>query len=134
MIRRPPRSTLFPYTTLFRSREPDLVPVAREGALGLERGEERREHPLVGAARSHPQLLTRHPGLEWVGAVEGLQGREDERPEARRALGMEVPLAIDHEHPALRHEAVEQAAELLGPEGHAAEQGREPRPRTADVT
>src|SRR3712207_7748890 len=23
MIRRPPRSTLFPYTTLFRSREPD---------------------------------------------------------------------------------------------------------------
>jgi len=31
MIRRPPRSTLFPYTTLFRSREdqaeePDAVP------------------------------------------------------------------------------------------------------------
>src|SRR2546422_5742296 len=29
MIRRPPRSTLFPYTTLFRSREPGNV-VARE--------------------------------------------------------------------------------------------------------
>src|SRR5256885_17056979 len=28
MIRRPPRSTLFPYTTLFRSREPDLETVA----------------------------------------------------------------------------------------------------------
>src|SRR3712207_6848728 len=26
MIRRPPRSTLFPYTTLFRSRLPDYVP------------------------------------------------------------------------------------------------------------
>src|SRR5256885_8261487 len=25
MIRRPPRSTLFPYTTLFRSRERDIV-------------------------------------------------------------------------------------------------------------
>src|SRR4051812_49858520 len=25
MFRRPPRSTLFPYTTLFRSRDPDLV-------------------------------------------------------------------------------------------------------------
>src|SRR3712207_9577841 len=25
MIRRPPRSTLFPYTTLFRSNEPELV-------------------------------------------------------------------------------------------------------------
>src|SRR2546422_7177574 len=35
MIRRPPRSTLFPYTTLFRSREPDgtehrLIGVYRE--------------------------------------------------------------------------------------------------------
>src|SRR3712207_7486567 len=27
MIRRPPRSTLFPYTTLFRSREEDLLRV-----------------------------------------------------------------------------------------------------------
>src|SRR5256886_13505125 len=27
MIRRPPRSTLFPYTTLFRSREGDLLSV-----------------------------------------------------------------------------------------------------------
>src|SRR2546422_7263621 len=25
MIRRPPRSTLFPYTTLFRSRDPELL-------------------------------------------------------------------------------------------------------------
>src|SRR2546422_5521480 len=31
MIRRPPRSTLFPYTTLFRSR----VELAGEGAAGL---------------------------------------------------------------------------------------------------
>src|SRR3712207_7488586 len=28
MIRRPPRSTLFPYTTLFRSPEPDAGPEA----------------------------------------------------------------------------------------------------------
>src|SRR5258705_6858429 len=28
MIRRPPRSTLFPYTTLFRSPSPSLVPSA----------------------------------------------------------------------------------------------------------
>src|SRR3712207_8805477 len=34
MIRRPPRSTLFPYTTLFRSG--DLVAVLLELALGLE--------------------------------------------------------------------------------------------------
>src|SRR3712207_8530149 len=30
MIRRPPRSTLFPYTTLFRSRDPVLVEVLEQ--------------------------------------------------------------------------------------------------------
>src|SRR2546430_13594948 len=38
MIRRPPRSTLFPYTTLFRSRAPSLVqrvPQQRDGRVGL---------------------------------------------------------------------------------------------------
>src|SRR5438132_12809002 len=31
MIRRPPRSTLFPYTTLFRSGGPAIETLAREG-------------------------------------------------------------------------------------------------------
>src|SRR3712207_7851028 len=35
MIRRPPRSTLFPYTTLFRSVE-DLPSPVKHGALELE--------------------------------------------------------------------------------------------------
>src|SRR3712207_4088031 len=33
MIRRPPRSTLFPYTTLFRSRRPPEVPAERVGVV-----------------------------------------------------------------------------------------------------
>src|SRR4051794_41602515 len=33
MIRRPPRSTLFPYTTLFRSGEPAVAPEPRELAV-----------------------------------------------------------------------------------------------------
>src|SRR3712207_8399522 len=37
MIRRPPRSTLFPYTTLFRS-EPRLPPDAARDALPRQRG------------------------------------------------------------------------------------------------
>src|SRR3712207_8099800 len=41
MIRRPPRSTLFPYTTLFRSRES-----GRHGGRGHEQGGERRQGPL----------------------------------------------------------------------------------------
>src|SRR3712207_7355921 len=41
MIRRPPRSTLFPYTTLFRSdlagvRDPGMVPAALLVAVGAE--------------------------------------------------------------------------------------------------
>src|SRR3712207_8572263 len=38
MIRRPPRSTLFPYTTLFRS---DAVGAGREHDLGVARAGER---------------------------------------------------------------------------------------------
>src|SRR3712207_6907265 len=60
MIRRPPRSTLFPYTTLFRSRRP------RAAADGEER---LLRHPLApqvqGLARAlrdaHPQAAHRHP-------------------------------------------------------------------------
>src|SRR3712207_7508591 len=36
MIRRPPRSTLFPYTTLFRSDDGGEAPGARRGAQPLE--------------------------------------------------------------------------------------------------
>src|SRR5258708_28853539 len=39
MIRRPPRSTLFPYTTLFRSVRVELMPVEdRRARVLLERG------------------------------------------------------------------------------------------------
>src|SRR2546428_10171117 len=41
MIRRPPRSTLFPYTTLFRSRAGFRVVAARDGAEALQQLAER---------------------------------------------------------------------------------------------
>src|SRR3712207_8676985 len=41
MIRRPPRSTLFPYTTLFRSRVEDLG-LAEAELVGRDRAEGRR--------------------------------------------------------------------------------------------
>src|SRR3989442_4384582 len=44
MIRRPPRSTLFPYTTLFRSQELHLQSRRELGDLVEE------DRPLVGAA------------------------------------------------------------------------------------
>src|SRR5256885_9672236 len=58
MIRRPPRSTLFPYTTLFRS-----------GSRGLSR-RGRRRSTIVGAHRpSHPR-----PGTARVGRQRGHRG------------------------------------------------------------
>src|SRR3712207_7962404 len=56
MIRRPPRSTLFPYTTLFRSQHGRIVNV---GAAGQDRVE-----------RLAPRLrLHHHPGASAVGRV-----------------------------------------------------------------
>src|SRR5256885_11064530 len=49
MIRRPPRSTLFPYTTLFRSIGAGSRPIRRGGCgtySGGERREARGERPL----------------------------------------------------------------------------------------
>src|SRR5688572_31955894 len=48
MIRRPPRSTLFPYTTLFRSDHEDVVPGERIAAAF----EERRRVRLPGGRRA----------------------------------------------------------------------------------
>src|SRR5256886_8349978 len=59
MIRRPPRSTLFPYTTLFRSVLPGEHRVRFEGRLkteqcGYQPGAEIDAPALVGLERLHP--------------------------------------------------------------------------------
>src|SRR5258708_29855675 len=55
MIRRPPRSTLFPYTTLFRSLE-QVTPGAHQGELGViparREGPHQRLHGLRLPVRS----------------------------------------------------------------------------------
>src|SRR5690242_5388276 len=38
MIRRPPRSTLFPYTTLFRSRQTPFIMFAASGGARMQEG------------------------------------------------------------------------------------------------
>src|SRR5256886_11238655 len=70
MIRRPPRSTLFPYTTLFRSRD-ELVPVVHRQGVPHE----------VGRDRAAPR-----PGLEdllLVLLVQGLDLHEERRLHVR---------------------------------------------------
>src|SRR2546422_2973829 len=56
MIRRPPRSTLFPYTTLFRSKEPANFKVLEELAAafgGRELFERSEEHTSELQSRLH---------------------------------------------------------------------------------
>src|SRR5256885_13197393 len=55
MIRRPPRSTLFPYTTLFRSKEP--TDPTRLVANGTEREGEERFLEIPMAIEKHPLIL-----------------------------------------------------------------------------
>src|SRR3712207_6901827 len=66
MIRRPPRSTLFPYTTLFRSEEPQrhhrLRPAVlddhergQQGHRGRQLGDDRRAGPAVVVAAQEPE-------------------------------------------------------------------------------
>src|SRR2546430_17480923 len=77
MIRRPPRSTLFPYTTLFRSLA-GRIDAGRGRGLGETPG--LREHaarPLFPALRDG--CLHRHAAAE-----RHLQLAEIEPPEARR--------------------------------------------------
>src|SRR2546430_4917108 len=50
MIRRPPRSTLFPYTTLFRSQHPNLL--SRKSMRG-------RAHKLPSWLNVHPSRNSR---------------------------------------------------------------------------
>src|SRR3712207_7601069 len=61
MIRRPPRSTLFPYTTLFRSADPDhrARPRRRGGARLAQRGAARDlvELPDPGRPRASGRLM-----------------------------------------------------------------------------
>src|SRR3712207_7895414 len=51
MIRRPPRSTLFPYTTLFRSLEPRLFGGTAAASEGRWRGVVNQPHVPVRARR-----------------------------------------------------------------------------------
>src|SRR2546425_8176575 len=71
MIRRPPRSTLFPYTTLFRS-----VVAGDEGQAGG-----RVEHRDVDALQVHAH----HLGLGVVIALDG-EGRSEEHTSELQSL------------------------------------------------
>src|SRR5216683_6916533 len=61
MIRRPPRSTLFPYTTLFRSSE-----VARTGQELLRAGVRRKRHRPRSEDRKSTRLNSSHDQISYA--------------------------------------------------------------------
>src|SRR3989475_11602509 len=63
MIRRPPRSTLFPYTTLFRSPREQVARAAR-GEAGVAARHHVDRPPQIGYDRGH--ALQQHGALDLL--------------------------------------------------------------------
>src|SRR2546422_9899429 len=87
MIRRPPRSTLFPYTTLFRSRRPEArsqgdVPrravVPRRAGERLRRDGRQRVRPVQGEQAAHRGVQHQPARRDGQGAGRGT--RRHDRP------------------------------------------------------
>src|SRR5215204_2923748 len=121
MIRRPPRSTLFPYTTLFRSQRPDSFDRGRD--LGVSRWDDlgavaevdlvavvlrrvvRRRHHHAGVDAEVPDREREHGGRQRPREQEGTQSRSD-----HHGTGVQGELvgpvsgvvAHDHARPAVR--------------------------------
>src|SRR3712207_7493656 len=92
MIRRPPRSTLFPYTTLFRSRQ---APLGKDGA---KRGRKRDECSIAP--------VRRFAGLRSEEHTSELQSRQslvcrlllETTTAAARAITSSGPTVLSEEH------------------------------------
>src|SRR3712207_7001744 len=76
MIRRPPRSTLFPYTTLFRSVEHELQLECAE-EVGVEDAAAVVQLDLGGPLAQHPQLI--------ADSLQALAGAEHAHPPVHRS-------------------------------------------------
>src|SRR2546422_6634487 len=76
MIRRPPRSTLFPYTTLFRSAD-DFGKVLLE-RTGISRLRIRKFHPRNAHRGAADSILENIPVAQRVGDYLVFDGRSEE--------------------------------------------------------
>src|SRR3712207_8241072 len=91
MIRRPPRSTLFPYTTLFRSCALDLAPGGRRCLVAGhgDRGAVGGEHPHGTAPRRVPT-----PGLPPSGLVAPRATQPDRKSTRLNSSHANIPYAV----------------------------------------
>src|SRR5256886_16331601 len=107
MIRRPPRSTLFPYTTLFRSADPRNFPAVVEVAVQeqtvlrvvddyrtapVQLGRERNvRHRDDFAAAQADGALVEHSGIDVDGHSPALL---DDPVDRRRERGHVIPVPV----------------------------------------
>src|SRR5256885_11733256 len=85
MIRRPPRSTLFPYTTLFRSRPPRdrqtaLLQRLRDFLVGLRLGRVLGRQDVLDQDRKSTRLNPSHLVISYAGFCLKKKKTEDTRP------------------------------------------------------
>src|SRR2546426_7230740 len=100
MIRRPPRSTLFPYTTLFRSRAREQLLARARLADDQDRQRRARRAAQIVEDREHGGIARDDPGLlaraaqRLLPGVAQLAGARVRRAQARQlALERVEPLA-----------------------------------------
>src|SRR3712207_7313504 len=85
MIRRPPRSTLFPYTTLFRSRCRVERLMRRHGLCGAQPGRRRRWLTVADESAARPadlverRFVAKRPNELWVCDLTYLKDRKSTR-------------------------------------------------------
>src|SRR4051812_49819073 len=94
MIRRPPRSTLFPYTTLFRSLARRDVLFEKPGPAAQGSGEAERVHGRAGAAQVAPRRAG--PGSRLAsGARQGGARSEEHTSELQSHVNLVCRLLLE---------------------------------------
>src|SRR3712207_6415374 len=84
MIRRPPRSTLFPYTTLFRSRFSSTLE-----ATGADEREPQRRPEYENGGPQRPALFGEHALCDGGGDAAQVEEPDQEGCDPRRRYGGE---------------------------------------------
>src|SRR5256885_11022624 len=92
MIRRPPRSTLFPYTTLFRSRVGLLQHPERAFAIGVEPAHADRARERIRPGRT--VLHGAHRNARWPSRSRALPCYEDRKSTRLNSSHLVISYAV----------------------------------------
>src|SRR2546422_6510956 len=103
MIRRPPRSTLFPYTTLFRS-EADAGGAVREAALRADAGRDRPDEERRRAPRAEDQGRARAAPASGAARADRHAPDDAQEPPVRRGADGALPQAAAPREAQARHD------------------------------